>query len=76
MSILALEHRTELGAAWMQAGRAVKIALAASVTALLIWQERARARARLSELDDRVLKDMGMTRGDAIRESHKAPWRP
>ena len=55
---------------------AVKIALAASVTALLIWQERARERARLSELDERVLKDMGMTRGDAMRESHKAPWRP
>jgi uncharacterized protein YjiS (DUF1127 family) len=49
---------------------------AASVTALLIWQERARQRARLSELDERVLKDMGMTRGDAMRESHKAPWRP
>lgn len=76
MSSLALENRMELGAAWVQAGRAVKIALAASVTALLIWQERARQRARLSELDDRVLKDMGMTRGDALRRSHKAPWRP
>ena len=76
MASLTLENRVGLAEAWIEAGRAVKNALAASLLALLIWQERARQRARLSDLDDRVLKDMGMTRSDAIRESDKAPWRP
>ena len=49
--------------------------LAANVfTTLFEWQERARQRRRLSELDDRMLKDIGLTRTDVAREVEKPFW--
>lgn len=35
---------------------------------------RIRTRARLEELDERMLRDVGLTRMDAAREAAKAPW--
>jgi uncharacterized protein YjiS (DUF1127 family) len=43
-------------------------------TTVLDWQERARQRRRLSELDDRMLKDIGLTRADVSREIEKPFW--
>lgn len=43
-------------------------------TALLQWQERGRQRRRLSELDDRMLADIGLTRADVSREVAKPFW--
>jgi uncharacterized protein YjiS (DUF1127 family) len=46
--------------------------------ALAIWREwrrRARDRAELANLDDRMLKDIGLTRGDAEFLSDKPFWR-
>jgi len=31
-------------------------------------------RMQLQELDDRMLQDIGMSRGDALREANRAPW--
>jgi uncharacterized protein YjiS (DUF1127 family) len=42
---------------------------------LLDWQERARSRVLLSRLDDRMLRDLGITRVDAARETDKPFWR-
>lgn len=42
---------------------------------LLIWQARAADRVRLAGLDERDLRDMGMTRADARREAAKPFWR-
>jgi uncharacterized protein YjiS (DUF1127 family) len=48
---------------------------AASVfTTMFEWQDRARQRRRLSELDDRMLKDIGLTRADVHREVEKPFW--
>ena len=41
---------------------------------VLEWQERARQRYRLAELDDRMLKDIGLTRADVNREVEKPFW--
>lgn len=41
---------------------------------LLTWQERAEARSHLASLNDHLLKDMGLTRADAHRESDKHFW--
>lgn len=43
---------------------------------LLLWHERARQRHLLMELDDRMLKDMGISRADAYHEARKPFWRP
>lgn len=50
--------------------------LAAQVfTTLLDWQERARQRRHLAQLDDHMLKDIGLTRVDVARETSKAFWK-
>jgi uncharacterized protein YjiS (DUF1127 family) len=43
---------------------------------LLDWQERARQRRRLREMDDRLLRDIGLTRADVELEAAKPCWRP
>lgn len=42
--------------------------------ALLRWRELARQRRRLRSLDDRMLKDIGITRADAMREGTRPFW--
>lgn len=39
------------------------------------WRERARQRRDLLELDDRLLKDIGISRADARREGGKPFWK-
>jgi uncharacterized protein YjiS (DUF1127 family) len=45
------------------------------VMTLLDWQERARQRRQLRDLDDAALKDFGRSRADASRECDKPFWR-
>lgn len=39
------------------------------------WLERRRQRSTLRELDDRMLKDIGLTRAEAAQEAAKPFWR-
>ncbi len=39
------------------------------------WQYRACTRHQLMTMDDRLLKDMGLSRYDALREGGKPFWR-
>lgn len=39
------------------------------------WERRARERRMLAEMPDRMLKDLGISRLDANRESYKPFWR-
>ncbi len=41
---------------------------------LLRWQELAQQRRRLLAMDDRMLKDIGITRADATREAARPFW--
>ena len=41
---------------------------------LACWHQRRHQRTALSELDDRLLKDIGLTRADAAREVRKYFW--
>jgi uncharacterized protein YjiS (DUF1127 family) len=68
-------HQTPFTATrWPINGPIIGIA-AAAIRLLLCWQERAAQRRRLSELDDRALKDIGLSRADAAGESAKTFWR-
>ena len=39
------------------------------------WRQRSRERAQLAELDDRMLRDIGLTHGDAEFLANKPFWR-
>jgi uncharacterized protein YjiS (DUF1127 family) len=45
------------------------------VASLREWRRRSRERAELAALDDRTLKDIGLTRADAEFLSNKPFWR-
>jgi uncharacterized protein YjiS (DUF1127 family) len=49
--------------------------LVAFVETVLAWQERARERHTLAVMDDRLLRDMGITRAEVDTEIHKPFWR-
>jgi uncharacterized protein YjiS (DUF1127 family) len=42
---------------------------------LIMWHGRARQRRQLRSLSDRMLRDIGLTRGDVMAESSKPFWR-
>lgn len=48
--------------------------LGALMLRLLRWQQRARERDQLAKLDDRALRDLGLTRVQLWREIHKPFW--
>ena len=50
-------------------------ALGAAVDKVYLWQERAAQRAQLAALDDHRLKDLGISRAEAVREAAKPFWR-
>jgi uncharacterized protein YjiS (DUF1127 family) len=54
--------------------RAADKAVVALVTAVLVWQERARDRHRMNALSDFMLRDMGLSRADIEREARKPFW--
>ena len=43
---------------------------------VVAWQERAQMRRGLAAMDDRLLRDIGLTRAEAVREYGKPFWRP
>jgi uncharacterized protein YjiS (DUF1127 family) len=44
------------------------------ILTLLRWQELARQRRALAQLDDRMLKDIGLSRADVAREVGRRFW--
>lgn len=46
-----------------------------ALTLLLVWQERASQRRHLESLDERYLRDMGLSRADVAREAAKPFWK-
>lgn len=55
-------------------GRLLK-AVESTVTLMARWQDHRRGRRMLMEMDEHLLKDIGISRADAYRESHKSFWR-
>jgi len=49
--------------------------VAAAFTLISRWIERARQRQALAALNDRELRDIGITRSEAVRETEKPFWK-
>ncbi len=49
--------------------------VARSIEILLLWQRRANERHALAELDDKILRDLGLSRSEVARELRKPFWR-
>ena len=61
---------------WLKAGVALLVAdTARIVETLKVWQYRSTWRTRLSDMDDRLLQDIGISRAEAEREISKPFWR-
>ena len=56
-------------------GRLMRVG-GAAVRTVWFWMERSRQRRALAELDDRLLRDIGLTRDEARRESSSLFWKP
>ena len=56
-------------------GRSVREALSWVMATLHAWSRRRRDRAELARLDERMLRDIGLTHGDVWREINKPFWR-
>ena len=69
---MATMHATAPNALAAAGGAAL---FARMVDLLLGWHLRARSRAVLAELDDRLLADLGLNRADVMRECDKPFWR-
>jgi uncharacterized protein YjiS (DUF1127 family) len=53
----------------------LKKAVIAALRVVLVWHERARQRRALARLDDRLLRDVGLSRAQAVGEARKPFWR-
>ena len=58
-----------------RAGRGLSGAVSRIPATLREWRRRVHDRARLAELDERMLKDIGLTRADAEFLINKPFWR-
>jgi uncharacterized protein YjiS (DUF1127 family) len=58
------------------AGRQLAWWLGQACEAVLTWAERAHQRRQLAELNDYMLRDIGLTRADVAGETRKPFWRP
>ncbi len=55
--------------------RSVRMAMSHSGNATRHWYRNYKTRTQLAQLPDYILKDVGLKRADAIRESSKPFWR-
>jgi len=56
-------------------GRQILRVMSRSVDLILLWQDRVSERAHLASLDDRLLRDVGLSRADVENEVSLPFWR-
>jgi uncharacterized protein YjiS (DUF1127 family) len=78
-TILARPGPLEAAAAWISAGlvhaaRLIDRGVVRLLDVLYEWRARAAERHVMRTLDDRMLRDVGLSRADLERELHKPFW--
>lgn len=71
-----IDTRTVLGLRNVRGPTAPHRLLPHLLSRFLSWRERARSRDLLLQLDDRMLRDVGLSRSDVDRECAKHFWQP
>ena len=56
-------------------GAAVRSLLVLAWETVYVWQSRSQERYRLHELDEHILRDIGINRADIEREARKPLWK-
>jgi uncharacterized protein YjiS (DUF1127 family) len=69
-------YRSALADTWRRALAGCAHRVGRVVTGLLTWRDRAAGRRHLSGLDERLLKDIGLSPTDVWREADKHFWQP
>jgi uncharacterized protein YjiS (DUF1127 family) len=60
---------------WLPGTEHWRASALAAIPTVALWLERGRSRRVLAMLDDHQLRDIGISRADALRESAKPFWR-
>ena len=58
----------------LRLGSGLLAALGRLLDRLFAWQDRAAQRAALARMDERMLKDIGLSRAQALEEAHRPFW--
>jgi uncharacterized protein YjiS (DUF1127 family) len=53
-----------------------RVHIGAALRLIATWIERSTQRAALAELDDHLLRDVGLSRREALHEAAKPFWKP
>ncbi len=53
----------------------IRVAALRALATLRLWQRRTKQRHALASLDDRILRDLGLSRSEVAWESRKPFWR-
>lgn len=62
---------------WLGDGKRLVAKEAHEIFAILLtWQRRKAMRYLMAEMDERILKDIGISRADAQKEASKPFWKP
>ena len=59
----------------LELGRRIKWTVTGLTDMFVIWHDRMRQRAVLRDFDDHRLRDIGLTRAQALKEARKPFWR-
>ena len=72
---LKADRAIEITSRTSQPRKSLRVTFLRVIEITRIWRDRAATRRELAQYDDRALKDIGLSRAEAYRETSKRFWR-